>query len=629
MYSEPMLLLLLACHDPAGPALRMDFTGDLYDAPFPSEGRDLAGFPNPDGVPLVEQLLALLEKPEGFGRTSAVFFTAERPLDPASLPSLADSVGADSPVYLIDIDPASPQQGQRLPLLVGTLPDGGPFGADNLLSLLPLQGVPLRSGTRYAAVVTRAVRTAGGVELGQSPALTALIDGELAPGMDPSYAEALDALIALGQDPDSIAAFSAFTTGRPEEQLAVLRAAAPEIRSPTGLGLTEVYDSFCVYEGQVEVPVYQQGEPPYLTEGGGISFEGGVPVLDRWEASRLVITLPRQAATRFPTAVFIRTGGGGDRPLVDRGVEAVHGGGALVPGTGPALWMAAAGFAGVSIDGPHGGLRNPTGGDEQFLMFNISNPTALRDNVRQSALEIALLPELLDGLVIDASDCPGLGSSVSLGGPFALTGHSMGATIAPLTLAVGPEYEAVVLSGAGGSWINNVIYKRSPLEVRPLAEAMLGYDAGELTVFDPVLSLLQWAGENADPPVYAQMEGATPRDILMVQGIVDTYILPPIANATSLSFGLDLVGESLDAASEELSEMTPLEAVLPLVGGAALPYPAGGNRGGYTRVVTQHPEDGLEDGHEVLFQTDAPKCQAQALLLALAYGEQASIEACR
>jgi len=24
-------------------------------------------------------------------------------------------------------------------------------------------------------------------------------------------------------------------------------------------------------------------------------------------------------------------------------------------------------------------------------------------------------------------------------------------------------------------------------------------------------------------------------------------------------------------------------------------------------VVTQHPSDGIEDGHEVVFQTDAPK----------------------
>lgn len=608
-----MILLLLACNNAATPSLRMDFAAGFYDAPFPSEGRDVADFPNPDGVPLVEQLRALLADPAGFGRTSAVFFTAERPLDPASLPTLSETTEPGAPIYLIDIDPDSPERGRRIPLLVAVLDDGGPFGADNLLSLLPLQGVPLRAGTRYAAVVTRELRTAGGVALGQAPAIEALRDGELAPGMDPIFAEALDALTTLGQDSEQIAAFTFFSTGRPEDELAVLRDAAPEVRGPTSLALTEVFDGFCVFEGEVEMPVYQQGEPPYLTSGGGIVFDGGVPELDHWDASRFVLTVPRSGVSALPTAVLIRTGGGGDRPLVDRGVRDADGQ-VLVPGTGPATWISAAGYAGVSVDGPHGGLRNPSGGDEQFLMFNINNPTALRDNVRQSALEIALLPELLDGFVLDSSDCPGAARTVTLGAPFALAGHSMGATIAPLTLAIAPEYEAVILSGAGGSWINNVVYKESPLHVRPLAEAMLGYNEGELTVFDPVLSLLQWAGENADPPVYRDGVSAAPRDILMVQGIVDTYILPPIANATSLSLGLDLAGESLDAAHPELAEMTPLDALLPLVGRTVLDYPAGDNRGGRTLLVTQHPEDGVEDGHEVLFQTGAPKCQAEALL---------------
>jgi hypothetical protein len=36
--------------------------------------------------------------------------------------------------------------------------------------------------------------------------------------------------------------------------------------------------------------------------------------------------------------------------------------------------VAAAGWGGLSIDGPHGGLRNVSNGDEQFLMFNVTNP---------------------------------------------------------------------------------------------------------------------------------------------------------------------------------------------------------------------------------------------------------------
>src|SRR6185503_8194904 len=138
-------------------------------------------------------------------------------------------------------------------------------------------------------------------------------------------------------------------------------------------------------------------------------------------------------------------GGGGDRPLVDRGpcatAEFTQ---PITPGTGPAMDFARAGFAGVEIDGPLGGIRNTTGGNEDFLIFNVLNACALRDNVRQSALELALLADTLPGISFDASGCPGVGAA-----PFAidaahlaLMGHSMGAWIAPLTLAVQPRYGA-------------------------------------------------------------------------------------------------------------------------------------------------------------------------------------------
>ncbi len=52
--------------------------------------------------------------------------------------------------------------------------------------------------------------------------------------------------------------------------------------------------------------------------------------------------------------------------------------------------------------------------------------------------------------------------------------------------------------------------------------------------------------------------------------------------------------------------------------GEQIALPTGGNRGDSTRVVVQHPEDGIEDGHEVVFQTEAPKRQYRCLLASLA-----------
>jgi pimeloyl-ACP methyl ester carboxylesterase len=179
-------------------------------------------------------------------------------------------------------------------------------------------------------------------------------------------------------------------------------------------------------------------------------------------------------------------------------------------------------------------------------MFNINNLEALRDNVRESAAEYALFAHVLAGLTLDVSDCPGTTGPAHFDATrMALMGHSMGSTIAPLVLAAEPMYRAVVLSGAGASWIENIIWKQLPTPIRPFVNLELRYNQldppMDVQEDDPVVSLFQWAAEPADPLVYTRQlirepaPGQSPRQVLMEQGIVDHYIMPPIANATSLS----------------------------------------------------------------------------------------------
>jgi hypothetical protein len=206
----------------------------------------------------------------------------------------------------------------------------------------------------------------------------------------------------------------------------------------------------------------------------------------------------------------------------------------------------------------------------------------------------------------------------------------MGAWIAPLAVAWEPLLRAVVLSGAGGSWIDNVMYKQQPINIKKDAELIIGYltDGYSLTPFDPLLSLIQWAAEAADPQLYARylvaepLAGAEARSLLMVQGIVDHYILPDIANSLSLSLGLDLGGPELDGGNAELMAdgQTPLGTLLPLTGRQTVTLPATGNRDGVTALVVQWPGDGIEDGHEVLFQTEPPKRQYRCFLETFAAG---------
>jgi hypothetical protein len=633
--SMRLLLVVLVCSACAeeGPTIATlyDRSDGLYSAPFPSDdlrlpgGRiDLSKFPNPHRVELIDQAIALLDRDnQGFALSGAIYFRTLAPVDPASLPSLQASVAPGASVFLIGV--GGSDRGTRHPIDVAFLADGGPFGDANLLSLLPLQGLPLSPESRYAAVITRRMTDDQGRAFAPTGEITALVKGERPAGLSDaahaSYRDAVSALGELGVALDEIAGLTVFTTGAPAAQLRTVRdhALARPLPKPGAFTRSDVFTDYCVYNATITLPVYQSGKPPYEKSGGDWRFDGaGVPVLDHEETARVVVTVPRRVlpAAGFPTMMFVRTGGGGDRPLVDRGRGATeHFEGPIVPGSGPAQELAQAGFAGVQVDGPLGGARNLTMGDEQFLIFNVLNPSALRDNVRQSALELIVLARALEGVTFSSADCPGAPATTSFDpAHLAIMGHSMGGWIAPLVLSGESRYGAAVLSGAGGSYIANIMDKIKPLHVRPLAEILLDYnmDQRSLSRHDPALTLVQWAAEPSDPQVYATRG----RHILMVQGIVDHYILPSIANSTSLSHGLDLAGPQLDTQNSELASLmqTPLSQLLPLAGRAAIALPAQGNQAGATAVVVQHASDGIQDGHEVIFQLDEPKAQYRCFL---------------
>ena len=613
----------------------------LYDAPFPSDDlRRIDGtvalelFPNPKKTDLIAQALTLLARDaHGFSTTAGIYFQLSAPL--GALPDLTGSTAKDAAIFLTAVDPPSKDFLVHLPVQIAFHEDGGPFGSPNLLSLVPLQGRPLLPNTRYAAVVLRKANDAQGKALGVSLEMAKLAAGARPDGMSDDafsrYSEAITELKRAGTG--DIAGLAVFTTDDPAAAFKRVRqdVLSRALPVPEPFTLTDTFDDYCVFVSTLKMPVYQAGDPPYSNSGGRWVFDRqGVPQVQNQATSRIVVSVPRAVipAAGFPVTVFIRTGAGGDRAMVDRGHHATnHGPDTL--GTGPSLQFARAGFAGVMVDGPHGGPRNVTGGDEQLLVFNMFNAGALRDNVRQSALEIVLLSHVLEGLSFDATACAGARSAAGSAkvsfdlSKLALMGHSMGATIAPLVLANEPKFRAVILSGSGASWIENVIYKIKPLEVRPLAEVLIGYssDGRTLTAEDPVLSLVQWAAEPADSQVYARAiiqapaAGESPRHVLMFEGLVDHYILPRIANAMSLSLGLDLAGETFDSVVQTgLPLQTPLVERLSFVGRSRIALPASGNLGSVTGVVVQHPEDMIEDGHEIAFQSEAARREYRCFL---------------
>jgi pimeloyl-ACP methyl ester carboxylesterase len=338
-------------------------------------------------------------------------------------------------------------------------------------------------------------------------------------------------------------------------------------------------------------------------------------------------------------------------------------------GAGPGLEFARAGFVGVTVDGPQTGSRlvpgSPTFGKlvgecniaawtgEDWAMFNVCNPRAIADNIRESAFETSLVPDLLlrgPLLVEDRDPCRLRGARLD---PkhLALMGHSMGATIAPLALALEPRFRAVVLSGANGSYIENVVAKELPKPaLATTLEDQLNLRSCT-TEFDLLPNLFQWAEEQSDPAVYEPLvfgpAAKAPPDVLMIQGIGDHYVPSPIANVSSLSLNVDLVGPSYDGADlrkcvttipgadvplytcedgTRRYPLSPVGALLSLIGRKQIPSPPSGgvtrNRLHATGAVVQYRRDRVcrDDGHEVAYDIAQARWQYRCFLESFARG---------
>ncbi len=526
----------------------------------------------------------------------------------------------------------------------------------------------------------------------------------------------------------------------------------PATETPTGVA--GVMPDYCVYKGLITLPNYQSGSRPYNTDntaaeaaclldpwcmvsrafdprsyvrhGGWFDYDPGssTPKFQSMDSrARIWVTVPRKPvpAGGYPVAVFARSGGGGDRPLMDRraqttshgyvdtgGVSScsdafpyMFGGGPCShtrpdqPGMGPAVELARAGYAGLMIDDPMSSFRN--GGawgvpKEDDKIFNALNLSAMRDNLRQAALELALVADLLrkasGSITFDASSCPARIScdvtsgtcpaiaSGMLTDPFdgsrvALIGHSVGAQVGPIAYALQDGYGLSIFGGHNGSYISNVVYKVDP---KP-GDILFGHDIHTMRDIAELGAVLraqidgegsaqvntaQQVLEAGDSPVYNATltaprmvrvgTASSPRNFMLsIQGLIDHYIEPPIAKAADFTAGLGLAVQTaspvfpfgaLDTAAL-FNDTTVAHGPRDDVGTM---YPLGVDNHGFrpttsdldlsgftttTRgrgvsglptqlvtqsLVTQHLSDGIQDGHEVMFQVDAAKHEYKCLL---------------
>ncbi|MDP8256196.1 MAG: hypothetical protein P9M14_10635 [Candidatus Alcyoniella australis] len=622
-----------------GVRLFLDCSADarFFDAPYPIEfmRRDdgtlrFVRLDNPRRNALMTHYIEQADaKTKGFSRVAAIYMRFDGEINAAALPQTwAESITDGARAFVINVDPDSSNLGARVPLRYSFRHEATTYTPSDLLAMMPPAGLTLDADTLYAAVVLRSLGDALGQPLGSPPELEALKLGQApsgfhGPAAAAAFAHLWPVIEGQGIDSDQVAAATVFRTGDVLPEMLALRQAVSELPDPDyyGLRLLREFDDYYVLEGQTVLPIWQNGNRNYFLGGGEIVFVNGEPIKQWDEQVRFCLTVPKSPMPEagFPLLFYVNGAGGRYTQVVDRGTSAERQQG--IEGRGPALYLARRGIACLSIEAATVGPRGVLGDFSDLYFFNFLNLVAYRDNARQAASEYCMLPKLARGLEVPAALCP---DSPTGGGPlrfdqesFFLFGHSTGASIGELALAVEPSYRSGVFSGAGATWVQNLTLKEHPIPFRLLVALLTGMPLNEFDDFHPVATLFQTMCEPAEAALFAQhwirdpLPGNEPKDVLLIGGYIDGYFLPPMISALTLAAGFDV--------AQPLCDLDVLGAI-ELSGREVLPTPVSGNiavnGAEFTGVLVQYPQPPGIDGHYVPFELNRPKHQYSCFLRA-------------
>jgi predicted esterase len=624
MESGPARVYFEVPEDPAA-------VDEFYRLPYPNDIRtkdgrpDLRGHATPGvgvvGFDVVKTYIDAISAGQvGFGLNHATFLRTSASPD-------FDTINAngDAPtLYMMNISPDSP--GYNTKPVVSWQAVGG-SGSDaryicrNWLAVRPVWGRPLAPATTYAAVMTTGVKAgAEGKALAQDEDFKAMLatSAPAAAHMKrawDAYAPLRAWIADKGIDASTLAGAAVFTTGDPWALLRqlpqVVGASAPVASelvrceagaaSPCDDGLTgEAHTRGCVgaaqagfdeVQGQVALPIVQEGAAPYLNEGGAVKVVGDKPAVVRTEQVCMAMTVPKQAAPAegWPVLIYAHGTGGDYRSQVDDVAALVS---ELTAADGGKTGMITIGWDQVQ----HASRRGDSQLDPEPLVFNYGNPAAARGNFIQGAADIHAIVAYVAALEIPADQSPTGAAIKADPSKIWLMGHSQGGTTAPLAAPFNDKIKGVILSGAGGGLTLALLDKSSPVSAKQgLQLALQDPGVGEA---HPVLSLIQGYFEAVDPVNYgqylgsAQIEGVTsPAHVLHIFGTGDSYTPPSGMKALARAMRMAYLNPILD--------MIEGGGVLLLDGMIKNNASAGGKR--YTVAGRQYAPQGY-DGHFVAFR---------------------------
>jgi hypothetical protein len=605
----------------------------FYAMPYPSDLRltadgtpDLRGFPNNLGESIIEGLRTTAMQRKGFPQMPVAYFHFDAELAPED-PSVVVPADASQSILLVDVDPSSPERGRLYPVVAGT-PAADRYLLDGTLEVAPRVGVVLHESRTYAFVVTTSLRDAAGANVSTPDALRAL-ESDTPPAADPElaawklYQPLWTTLDQIGIARASVAIATVFTTGDVVQDTADLssRVIAKYQTTIDGLKVPPGGDQprFCEVTGTVSYPQFQQGTPPFDTDGLFQMGDDGLPVKQRDEVVPIALALPRSPmpAGGYPLIVYFHGSGGLSTDLVNNGPLQSPTDEVGVPGQGPAYVMAPHGFAMAGSALPLNPERVPGASELEYL--NFANPASFRDTFRQGIIEQRMFIDALANVRIDpsvVSACTGMSLPSSETSyrfqmtPLHLQGQSMGGMYTNLVGATDPRVRVVVPTGAGGYWSYMVLTTQAVDNAANGLKLLLG--TGDLTFMHPALGLLETAWEPAEPFVYMRriardpLPGHPARPVYDPVGQGDHFFSYDVYDGVALAYGNKEAGDAIWPSMGDALSTSGLQGLVPYPVSQDLTSSDGSK---YTGAIVQYVGDGVADPHAIYRQLDAVKYQ--------------------
>lgn len=637
------------CNQPSTASVRAYFEvpgaadaelGDYFRLPFPNDYYVSNGQPDLGEFPAATAAAqafvdAVEEASDGFGASPTILFRFSGAVDFATLRER---------FHLLDVtDPAS---GSSPPLKLLYSPSGGKYVCHNSLAARPGPGHALLPGRTYAAWIDTGVISEQGLEVQRSPVLAAMLSdaepGEVAlTDLYGKFRPFREYLAASDADPDAILNATVFTVGDVREPMRRLAERVMALPAPSGSGWIKCdgegvspcpdttggracgtpaseYDE---YHAMIELPIFQQGTPPYLAEGGAVAWDGPT----RTENVCVSITVPTQAppASGFPVVVSAHGAGGSFRSHVGPNAAGALSQGVAVDGT-PVSFVVV-GYDGVQ-HGPRRGDDPQTGAiDPDLLLFNFLNPVGTLGTSLQGGLDVLTMARFAKTLSIP--DAVTGSAQVPLDTSRVLFwGHSQGAMQGAIALPYTDDVHAAVFSGLGAGFLQTLLLRKDPPLI-PQAVRQAVFDPGPDGAlvfggeFHPALALVQQLIDPVDPlhhaPHLVTRPDGNPLHVFQIYGTDDAFS-PGIAQQSfAIAAGLDVVRPD------------PSAATLEYFGVPSAAYPLSANRSvagvEWTAGVRLYGPLAGNNGHFVAFQVDSARQDLVTFLATAAASNAAQI----